>query len=1075
MQRADLSTKLDQINQKDGKSAKLGCHVNYLDVPVKSESDKKEYRVIKLENGLTALLIADLQFAPSATQEEDDGSSEGSSSEYSSSSEEETEEDEEEDNHIRERDAKSIGSKEPKRDEKMAACGLCVGVGTFSDPPEIPGMAHFLEHMLFLGSEKYPEENDFDAFIKKHGGSDNAYTSCEHTIYHFEIQEKHLFPALDRFAQFFISPLMKRDAITREREAIESEFKLALPSDPNRAEQLLCSFAQPGHPVTKFSWGNLITLRDNVTDDKLYEELHNFKERHYSAHRMTLALQAQLPLDTLEQYVKECFNNVPSNNLPPHDFSKFIGPQSFDTPSFKRMYKIKPISDVCQLELTWALPPLHHLYKSKPQHYLGWLTGHEGKGSLSSYLRKKMWVLNFDSGTDDTGFDHSSMCALFSMNIHLTDNGYEHLKEIIDAVFAYIKMLQKEGPQETIFNEIQQIGETNFRFMNEQEPDSNVQDLCENMHFFPPSDYITGSELYFEYNPACIKECLDYLTPENVNIIIMDKRLKDDELPKVEPWFGTQYGDMDIPPEWILDWKAIEPLPEFHLPEPNVFVTYDFTRFPIPEDVSKYPVKILEDSICELWYRPDTYFGRPECYMRFYFIIPMALATPQSAAMLDLYVKILLHLLAEELYPANVADLYHNVSVDDKGLSVSVDGYNEKLPLLLTAITNYIADCSKLVTEELFEIMKKEQLKGYYNTFINGEELLSDVRFSILMLSNWTSYDKHAAVTGVDFRQFQTFAKHLMDHVYIQALVQGNITEADVIKHGRNCIEILKCGPLVPNSLPHTRVNQIPLGQHCCRVKNFNSMDVNSIVTNYYQSGPADIRTSIIIDLILMIMEEPLFNQLRTQEQLGYDVSCTLRDTFGILGYSITVCTPVEKFSTDHVDERIEIFLKSFLEKLNDMPAKEFEDLKKALAKLKQCVDVQLKQEVDRNWGEIKSRNYMFGKLDKELAAIKEVTLEELKTWMQRHVTSGQNLRKLSIQIVGTASKKTAEKIDDVIQTDVNSGDSSIKANDRIKYELQFLTNKINRQENQKDVYYINNIQDFKDSLFVYPVSRLTS
>lgn len=71
---------------------------------------------------------------------------------------------------------------------------------------------------------------------------------------------------------------------------------MALPSDFYRKEQLFCSFARPGHPATKFSWGNLLTLRDNVMDAKLYEELHKFRERHYSAHRMKLAVQVSAEL-----------------------------------------------------------------------------------------------------------------------------------------------------------------------------------------------------------------------------------------------------------------------------------------------------------------------------------------------------------------------------------------------------------------------------------------------------------------------------------------------------------------------------------------------------------------------------------------------------------------------------------------------------------------------------------------------------------------------------------------------------------------------------------------------------------
>uniref|UniRef100_A0A8C5H1F1 Nardilysin a (N-arginine dibasic convertase) n=1 Tax=Gouania willdenowi TaxID=441366 RepID=A0A8C5H1F1_GOUWI len=178
----------------------------------------------------------------------------------------------------------------------QSAAALCVGVGSFSDPTDLPGLAHFLEHMVFMGSEKYPSENGFDAFLKKHGGSDNASTDCERTIFQFDIQRKNFKEALDRWAQFFICPLMIRDAIDREVEAVDSEYQLAKPSDSHRKEMLFGSLAKPGHPMGKFCWGNAQTLKQEPKKNKInvYERLRAFWKKYYSAHYMTLAVQSKV-------------------------------------------------------------------------------------------------------------------------------------------------------------------------------------------------------------------------------------------------------------------------------------------------------------------------------------------------------------------------------------------------------------------------------------------------------------------------------------------------------------------------------------------------------------------------------------------------------------------------------------------------------------------------------------------------------------------------------------------------------------------------------------------------------------
>lgn len=196
------------------------------------------YRVIRLENGLTACLVSDLAADGSSNNIKYDSESSESESESEGSeaaSESSASEDESEGHDKRK--VKKGGGEEVKlvnyyfvkiKNGKIigiifqAAASLCIGVGSFSDLKEVPGLAHFVEHMVFMGSKKFPKENDFDAYIKKHGGSDNAATDYEKTTFYFECFEKYLYKSMDKFAQFFISPLMKKESMTRERESVES-------------------------------------------------------------------------------------------------------------------------------------------------------------------------------------------------------------------------------------------------------------------------------------------------------------------------------------------------------------------------------------------------------------------------------------------------------------------------------------------------------------------------------------------------------------------------------------------------------------------------------------------------------------------------------------------------------------------------------------------------------------------------------------------------------------------------------------------------------------------------------------
>ena len=107
-----------------------------------------------------------------------------------------------------------------------AAAAASVARGSDHDPDAHEGLAHFVEHMLFLATEKYPEVDGFTDFVYKHGGSYTAYTANDRTTYQFHLKTDRFPEALDRFAQFFIAPRFDADYVEREKASVQSEYQV---------------------------------------------------------------------------------------------------------------------------------------------------------------------------------------------------------------------------------------------------------------------------------------------------------------------------------------------------------------------------------------------------------------------------------------------------------------------------------------------------------------------------------------------------------------------------------------------------------------------------------------------------------------------------------------------------------------------------------------------------------------------------------------------------------------------------------------------------------------------------------
>lgn len=280
-----------------------------------------------------------------------------------------------------------------------AAASLTVGVGSFSDPPELEGCAHYLEHMVFMGSDKYSDENKYDAYVSAHGGFCNAFTEGEYTNYVFDVAGEFLPEAFDIFAHCFIAPKLSIDSSDRELQAIDSEFHLAEMSDEARGQEVLCSCANDGHFFKKFSWGNLKSLVDGPLRKGIdpNARLREFYETHYTPDNMSLVVISPRSTDEMLRIVQASFGDwnpiCNSQPKPLYEGYPFMG----KVPSLTRFQSVK---NVHRVDINWVIPACNEAlhYRHKADHYIAHLLGHEGAGSVLSTLKARGYATSISAG-----------------------------------------------------------------------------------------------------------------------------------------------------------------------------------------------------------------------------------------------------------------------------------------------------------------------------------------------------------------------------------------------------------------------------------------------------------------------------------------------------------------------------------------------------------------------------------------------------------------------------------------------------------------------------------------------------
>ncbi|KAJ7964315.1 Insulin-degrading enzyme [Quillaja saponaria] len=984
------------------------------DIVVKSPNDRRLYRLLELENGLRALLVHDPEIYPEGPpkalenedeeedeDEENDDDDDGGEDEDDGS--EEKDEDDEEDDEVEDNEVKVEGKKAASQTKKAAAA-MCVGMGSFSDPFEAQGLAHFLEHMLFMGSDEFPDENEYDSYLSKHGGSSNAYTETEHTCYHFEVKREFLKGALRRFSGFFVSPLVKMEAMEREVLAVDSEFNQVLQSDACRLQQLQCHTSEPGHPFNRFLWGNKKSLVEAMEKGiNLREQILRLYKDYYHGGLMKLVVIGGESLDVLESWVLELFGNV--KNGPQ------VNPQfKVEGPIWKggKLYRLEAVKDVHILDLTWTLPCLHKEYLKKPEDYLAHLLGHEGRGSLHSFLKGRGWATSLSAGVADEGMHRSSIAYIFGMSIHLTDTGVEKIFEIISFVYQYLKLLRQVSPQEWIFKELQDIGNMEFRFAEEQPQDDYAAELAGNLLFYPAEHVIYGDYVYKTWDEQTIKHVLGFFTPENMRIDVTSKSSIKSEEFQHEPWFGSNYTEEDISSTLMDLWRDPAEFDSLlHLPSKNEFIPCDFS---IRADnackdgpVNSSPVCILDEPLMRFWYKLDNTFKVPRANTYFRINLKGGYDSMKSCVLSELFIHLLKDELNEIIYQASVAKLETSVSFVGDKLELRVYGFNDKLPVLLSKVLGIAK--SFLPTEDRFKVIEEDMKRTLKNTNMKPLSHSSYLRLQVLCQSFYDVEEKLCCLTDLSVDDLKAFIPKLRSQLFIEGLCHGNLSEKEAI----SISDIFKINfnvePL-PVEFRHTEhVICLPSGANLVRdVSVKNKLERNSVIELYFQIEPEvgmeTTKLKALIDLFDEIVEEPFFNKLRTKEQLGYVVECSLRITYRVFGFCF--CIQSSEYNPIYLQGRIDNFLNGLEELLGGLDDDSFENYKSGLVAKLLEKDASLTYESNRFWNQIVDKRYMFDLSKKESEELKNICKNDVVDWYKLYLKeSSLKCRRLAVRVWG--------------------------------------------------------------------------
>ena len=847
--------------------------------------------------------------------------------------------------------------------EKSAAA-LSVGLGASSDPIDYPGMAHYLEHMLFMGSAQFPEPDGFMAFTAEHGGMTNAYTGLDITNYMMMVENEAFPEALDRFASFFTDPLLDPTYIDKEKNAVNAEWSMRREQD-FRITYRLSRKLLGDHPANRFQIGNLESLADK-TEGGLHAATVAFFEQYYSANLMKASVIGNAPLAELKALAEAHFGEIPNKEaIRPKTTAEI----DFAVAGAKRI-RYAPQDDTRELRLGFIIDDNSQLYDTKPSEYLAYILASEMPDTPAVRLRDLGWASSLVVSADPSRYGNY---GLFTFSVQLTPEGLSHRDDITAMLLGYIEMLREQGVDDRYAHEFGTSLQNRFRFLEKMDDFTYAHELTRAMQTYPAQFAIEAPYRFTGFDQEGVEAVLAQLVPARLHVWEIDQA---QPVSESLYFYDGQYAvePLILPEATVLKEQATQyalamPAQNRLLPEEFQLVATDSA-----------PTLVIDEPGLSVWLQGSEAFADlPRGYAQIYLNSGLRQQDAEAALVLllwsDLYNLDQTALMNE----AGIAGMGLNIGLD-QGLRLSVSGFTDKQPeLIAAALSGLRIDPTKQALDQAIDRF----VRGLENR--KREMPVRQLGRTLSAMTRTGFYDESSllkAVSALTPARFTEVIDSLLNTALVRVYLFGNYDEAFAATLAQTLRNALPAERQASSTVVRERVFAPSPGQTLVRNVDVPVEDLGMMLL--YAAPEASVSAEAAGLVLGSHLRNRAFDTLRTEEQLGYaagGLTTTLQD-HPMIGFYIQtpVKTPVDMLT------RFEAFTTEYGAMLDAMTAEQFANLKSgALTQLTEP-PTNLADEAGPYIGDWSRERYDFGTRGALIAAVEAVTLEDIQSHYRQTV-----------------------------------------------------------------------------------------